>query len=98
MDIPYIETVEDMGLISRKELNPTGKWKISSGPYYKGKIFIEHKGWFFKRWISEDSIIFAPPKTSEVFDCEICCPVCGYYCLGNGGHGCIDKPSMVKWK
>lgn len=22
------------------------------------------------------------------------CPVCGYYCLGDGGHGCIDKPSM----
>jgi len=20
------------------------------------------------------------------------CPVCGYYCLGKGGHGCIDKP------
>jgi len=23
------------------------------------------------------------------------CPVCGYYCLGNGGEGCIDKPSML---
>lgn len=22
------------------------------------------------------------------------CPVCGYYCLGKGGLGCIDKPSM----
>jgi len=22
------------------------------------------------------------------------CPVCGYYCLGRGGHGCIDKPNM----
>ena len=21
------------------------------------------------------------------------CPVCGYYCLGRGGHGCIDKPN-----
>lgn len=21
------------------------------------------------------------------------CPVCGYYCLGKGGHGCIDKPA-----
>jgi len=26
---------------------------------------------------------------------EIQCPVCGYYCLGNGGHGCIDKPGFV---
>jgi hypothetical protein len=23
---------------------------------------------------------------------EESCPVCGYYCLGNGGMGCIDKP------
>lgn len=26
---------------------------------------------------------------------EIYCPVCGFYCLGNGGHGCIDKPRLV---
>jgi hypothetical protein len=26
--------------------------------------------------------------------CEAHCPVCGYYCLGNGGHGCIDKPAL----
>lgn len=24
------------------------------------------------------------------------CPVCGYYCLGNGGDECIDKPSMLE--
>jgi len=24
------------------------------------------------------------------------CPVCGYYCLGNGGIGCIDKPTYIK--
>ena len=24
------------------------------------------------------------------------CPVCGYYCLGKGGIGCIDKPFLVK--
>ena len=23
------------------------------------------------------------------------CPTCGYYCLGNGGLGCIDKPSTI---
>lgn len=23
---------------------------------------------------------------------DIICPVCGYYCLGKGGMGCIDKP------
>lgn len=27
---------------------------------------------------------------------EITCPVCGYYCLGNGGIYCIDKPFLVK--
>jgi len=35
--------------------------------------------------------------TMEVAENEIC-PVCGYYCLGNGGHGCIDKPSLYKSK
>lgn len=27
---------------------------------------------------------------------EIQCPVCGYYCLGKGGVGCIDKPNLGK--
>ena len=26
------------------------------------------------------------------------CPVCGYYCLGKGGHGCIDKPSLCGYE
>ncbi len=26
---------------------------------------------------------------------DIQCPVCGYYCLGKGGYGCIDKPSLL---
>lgn len=25
---------------------------------------------------------------------NIVCPVCGYYCLGNGGTDCIDKPFL----
>ena len=24
------------------------------------------------------------------------CPICGYYCLGNGGAGCIDKPELIR--
>lgn len=27
---------------------------------------------------------------------EIVCPVCGYYCLGNGGIFCIDKKGMYE--
>jgi len=27
---------------------------------------------------------------------KISCPVCGYYCLGKGGIGCIDKPTLVE--
>lgn len=26
------------------------------------------------------------------------CPVCGYYCLGNGGFGCIDKTRDIKMR
>ena len=29
---------------------------------------------------------------------DISCPVCGYYCLGRGGMGCIDKPFIVLQK
>ena len=25
---------------------------------------------------------------------DLHCPVCGYYCIGNGGHGCIRKQDM----
>ena len=27
---------------------------------------------------------------------KVLCPVCGYYCLGKGGFGCIDKPGFQK--
>lgn len=26
---------------------------------------------------------------------NLVCPVCGYYCLGKGGIGCIDKPKLT---
>lgn len=29
---------------------------------------------------------------------NIQCPVCGFYCLGKGGDGCIDKPSILAAK
>ena len=32
------------------------------------------------------------PKSNE----DEQCPICGYYCLGKGGFGCIDRPSMVR--
>ena len=25
---------------------------------------------------------------------DMVCPVCGYYCIGAGGIGCIDKPLL----
>lgn len=27
---------------------------------------------------------------------DLQCPICGYYCLGKGGLGCIDKPFLTK--
>ena len=27
---------------------------------------------------------------------DIQCPACGYYCSGNGGICCIDKPTLFK--
>lgn len=37
-----------------------------------------------------DAVSFAPKPE------DIHCPVCGYYCLGRGGMGCIDKPFIVE--
>ena len=34
-------------------------------------------------------------KQLEEAENEIC-PVCGYYCLGEGGRACIDKPGYVE--
>lgn len=27
---------------------------------------------------------------------EMFCPVCGYYCLGKGAFGCIDKLGYIR--
>ena len=59
----------DFGFIL-KPLNPTGRWKIKTCAYYKNKLFVEHKGLFFKRWVSEDNIIFAPAEVEEIFTCS----------------------------
>ena len=68
-DIPYFKVCEDFCFFSLKPLKPTGKWKIESGPYYENKIFIQHQGLIFKRWISEDDIVFAPAPKKEIFTC-----------------------------
>ena len=33
-------------------------------------------------------------KKEENFE-NIVCPICGYYCVGKGGIGCIDKPFIL---
>ncbi len=35
-------------------------------------------------------------KPTQAWQEEIHCPVCGFYCLGKGGFGCIDKPNFQK--
>ena len=37
----------------------------------------------------------ALPKPKQTA-ADIYCPVCGYYCLGKGGFGCIDKLTMYE--
>lgn len=40
--------------------------------------------------------LVASQKDNDMDASDISCPVCGYYCLGKGGHGCIDKPSFFE--
>lgn len=42
--------------------------------------------WLKRLW----DAIFNLPENPE----DYICPVCGYYCLGHGGYGCIDKSSL----
>lgn len=42
-------------------------------------------------WINNDRKRLSNPE-------DLQCPVCGYYCLGSGGVGCIDKPYWVERK
>ena len=72
-----------------------GAWIASLTP--------EHPLWpVWKRASRGDACVSAdgmPDGLYTVVDCEVCsntqCRVCGYYCLGNGGHGCVDKPTVV---
>lgn len=46
-----------------KELNPTGKWRISYGSYYNMPMLeIQHRGILFTKWISEDEITERYPE------------------------------------
>lgn len=43
---------------------------MESGPEQTGAIYVEHQGALFKKWIHEDSIVFAPKEEEEVFSCR----------------------------
>ena len=70
MDIPYYEEMGDMGGIYYKPLNPTGRWKLESGPNWVNRMYIEHQGFIFKRWIPEDNISFRHTEVTKIFDCK----------------------------
>jgi hypothetical protein len=70
MSVPYFLVYGAYGMNTYVELNPTGRWKLESGPYYKNKMFIEHKGVVFRQWISEGCIKFLPKKETIIFACD----------------------------
>jgi hypothetical protein len=49
------------------KLKPTGRYKLRTYPVTNTKtLYIEHKGLIFKKWISEEDIIFIE---DEIFTC-----------------------------
>jgi hypothetical protein len=60
------------------------KTDTSSGRMYKPGIAHVSLQWMKESWFTRKSAS------------ELNCPVCGYYCLGKGGVGCIDKPKLVE--
>ena len=65
----YIRSFNNEGGICYLPLKPTGRWKIESGPYYEDKMFVEHQGLFFRRWIDDICIDFKPELQSQTFVC-----------------------------
>jgi hypothetical protein len=53
-------------------LNLTGKWALDRRPGYEEyTLFLEHKGWFFERWIHEDDIEIRPAPHSVIYECGV---------------------------
>lgn len=57
---PYFKKGGDLGCLTYKKLNPTGRWKLKTIRNGENLLYIEHKGWLFKRWIFENDIVFVP--------------------------------------
>lgn len=66
----YIEIYDDFYMTHYVPLKPTGKWKLKSGPLYRDRIFIQHQGRLFKRWVSENCIKFLPKEEETIFNCK----------------------------
>ena len=49
---------------------------------------------YFTLKLVSDKNVDEAIEDGNVEDLE--CPVCGYYCLGNGVFGCIDKLGYIK--
>lgn len=47
------------------------------------------------KWLKRYSEKKTTKKEKQTDYAEIYCPVCGYYCLGKGGFGCIHKPDIT---
>jgi hypothetical protein len=79
-ELLYIQVLKQEGLAQ--------EWKSNLG-------FVKEAG--------DVGLYLHPPRPVETeadherniaFDDEVC-PVCGYYCNGKGGFGCIDKPVLT---
>ena len=57
-----------------RPLNPTGRWMIKTIDDEQ-TLFVEHKGWIFKRWIGENAIVI---RNEESFINECSTTVKGF--------------------
>ncbi len=52
------------------QITPTGRWKLVTDPNQDNVMYMEVKGWFFRRWIHEDDLIFSVNCTEHIFTCS----------------------------
>lgn len=68
--VPYILELDEDLETEYIRLKPTGKYKFVSGPTEELTMYVQHKGFIFKKWIHERDIKFLPERKTEVFKCD----------------------------
>jgi len=68
--IYYIAESGEWGLRYYKPFTPTGRWAVRTDPAWnEAKLFMEHWGLIFNRWVCEDELELRLPASRTTNRC-----------------------------